>query len=240
MICVNNDAVGKTDLHVGSNRIERSGRIAGSNQVHSGFSNRVVPAETESCIPDRIVTTSPVNLTFSYVNMAETVNDSASLINGLQEGDRGARDARSRSPVQVNSRSNDPTDPVDSFTRENCKYGEQCYRKNVEHRREFSHPGDPDYDVNTDKPECPYGSRCYRKNRLHKMQYTHKATHCNYGYTRRRNAVAGSSRQRFSEESSDAEESVDESEYEPDTDDQDETTGDEKFDSDDSYADDHS
>jgi hypothetical protein len=29
--------------------------------------------------------------------------------------------------------------------RPQCKYGAQCYRKNLAHKNEFSHPGDADY-----------------------------------------------------------------------------------------------
>ncbi|XP_043916079.1 aprataxin and PNK-like factor [Protopterus annectens] len=55
--------------------------------------------------------------------------------------------------------------------------------KNPNHFKEFSHPGDEDYnqsaqDVNVsdsddDRPECPYGTACYRKNPQHKIEYKH-------------------------------------------------------------------
>lgn len=53
-----------------------------------------------------------------------------------------------------------------------CMFGAKCYRKNTHHRVEFSHPGDPDYDV-TDLPECPYGTACYRKNKQHRLDFKH-------------------------------------------------------------------
>ncbi len=67
-----------------------------------------------------------------------------------------------------------------------CPYGTSCYRKNLAHRTEQSHPGDSDYedekdskdtdkkdDKDDDKPVCPYGASCYRKNPEHKRDYKH-------------------------------------------------------------------
>ncbi|XP_038607371.1 aprataxin and PNK-like factor isoform X2 [Tachyglossus aculeatus] len=62
-----------------------------------------------------------------------------------------------------------------------CMYGKTCYRKNPVHFRQFSHPGDSDYedadeasqDGGDDRPECPYGASCYRKNPQHKLEYKH-------------------------------------------------------------------
>eukprot|EP00434_Breviolum_minutum_P037744 symbB.v1.2.033470.t1/scaffold4163.1/size45672/1 len=39
-----------------------------------------------------------------------------------------------------------------SGTRPKCKFGEKCYRKNPDHRREMSHPGDTDWEVPEDNP----------------------------------------------------------------------------------------
>ncbi|KAF4520985.1 hypothetical protein B566_EDAN002481 [Ephemera danica] len=62
--------------------------------------------------------------------------------------------------------------------RQSCKYGQSCYRKNPQHRLDFSHPGDADFVVVTapapgSKPACPYGSNCYRKNPQHIQDYDH-------------------------------------------------------------------
>ncbi|XP_028928009.1 aprataxin and PNK-like factor isoform X3 [Ornithorhynchus anatinus] len=62
-----------------------------------------------------------------------------------------------------------------------CMYGKTCYRKNPVHFRQFSHPGDSDYedadeasqDDGDERPECPYGASCYRKNPQHKLEYKH-------------------------------------------------------------------
>lgn len=50
-----------------------------------------------------------------------------------------------------------------------------CYRKNVEHKRDFSHPGDSDYDTDPDddRPSCSYGRACYRRNSEHRRDYKH-------------------------------------------------------------------
>lgn len=40
--------------------------------------------------------------------------------------------------------------PGGGKARQRCKHGESCYRKNLDHRREFSHPGDPDWDTSGD------------------------------------------------------------------------------------------
>ncbi|KAL7301301.1 hypothetical protein TKK_0006039 [Trichogramma kaykai] len=57
--------------------------------------------------------------------------------------------------------------------REKCKYGDTCYRINSEHRSQFSHPGDSDYNLIDQRPECEYGTACYRKNSQHKQDYKH-------------------------------------------------------------------
>lgn len=72
-----------------------------------------------------------------------------------------------------------------AVTRSTCKYGSNCYRTNVSHKREFSHPGDNDCDTSLqeqkslqdtseiDKPECKYGTACYRQNLQHKRDFKH-------------------------------------------------------------------
>jgi aprataxin and PNK-like factor len=62
-----------------------------------------------------------------------------------------------------------------------CPYGRSCYRKNLTHRTEQSHPDDSDYedqkqtdnDKKDDRPDCPYGKTCYRQNPQHKLDYKH-------------------------------------------------------------------
>ena len=61
-----------------------------------------------------------------------------------------------------------------------CRHGASCYRKNPSHFKEYSHPGDLDYqskDEDTDeddsRPECEHGTACYRKNPEHIKNYKH-------------------------------------------------------------------
>ncbi|XP_043255606.1 aprataxin and PNK-like factor isoform X2 [Colletes gigas] len=103
---------------------------------------------------------------------------------------------------------------TNAIRREKCKYGKKCYRRNAQHKAEFSHPEDSDYDIVDDRKECSYGMQCYRKNPEHRMQYKHTVSN---EHSKRRKQVP---RQIPSETLSDiedlsADESVDESEYNP-------------------------
>lgn len=71
-------------------------------------------------------------------------------------------------PNQRNSPSSTPQQPL-NHEREGCRYMNNCYRNNPQHKRDFSHPTDSDWK----QGECPYGTRCYRKNPVHKQRYTH-------------------------------------------------------------------
>ncbi|CAF3467365.1 unnamed protein product [Rotaria sp. Silwood1] len=80
---------------------------------------------------------------------------------------------------------------INPIKRERCPYGESCYRKNLVHRQQAIHPGDPDWDTvdnNTTKtkPECPYGNECYRKNPDHLNEYHHPKKRCIEIKTKRR------------------------------------------------------
>ncbi|KAF0286654.1 Aprataxin and PNK-like factor [Amphibalanus amphitrite] len=53
-------------------------------------------------------------------------------------------------------------------------------RTNPVHRRDFSHPGDADYQAppppppaGQPLPECEFGVNCYRRNPLHRQQFAH-------------------------------------------------------------------
>lgn len=66
--------------------------------------------------------------------------------------------------------------------RKPCEYGLKCYRKNPQHKSEFSHPGDQDFwdplcdnvdaDLDT-RPECEFGLLCYQKNNIHRRKFAH-------------------------------------------------------------------
>ncbi|XP_018402306.1 PREDICTED: aprataxin and PNK-like factor [Cyphomyrmex costatus] len=97
--------------------------------------------------------------------------------------------------------------------REKCMYGARCYRKNSNHKNNYSHPDDSDYDEIDNREECPYGVKCYRKNLQHKAQFKHIST------PRRRRRAATPMHSVVVDtsetEASSADESVDESDYEP-------------------------
>ncbi|XP_018350312.1 PREDICTED: aprataxin and PNK-like factor isoform X1 [Trachymyrmex septentrionalis] len=97
--------------------------------------------------------------------------------------------------------------------REKCRYGAQCYRKNPNHKNNYSHPDDLDYDEVDNREECPYGIKCYRKNAQHKAQFKHTSA------PRRRRRAATPMHlvvvDTSETEASSAEESVDESDYDP-------------------------
>ncbi|XP_018313922.1 aprataxin and PNK-like factor isoform X2 [Mycetomoellerius zeteki] len=97
--------------------------------------------------------------------------------------------------------------------REKCTYGARCYRKNPNHKNNYSHPNDSDYDEVDNREECPYGVKCYRKNPQHKTQFRHTSA------PRRRRRAATPMHSVVVDtsetEASSAEESVDESDYEP-------------------------
>lgn len=63
--------------------------------------------------------------------------------------------------------------------RTRCRYGAECRRKNADHRSEYSHPGDADWDSPTPVPIksvrlcCRHGAQCYRKNPEHRSRYAH-------------------------------------------------------------------
>lgn len=95
------------------------------------------------------------------------------------------------------------------------------YRKNLQHKDKFSHPGDADYNILDNREECPYGSRCYRKNPEHKRQFKHtsRQTRNECSKQRRKRSPTTVFSDTLSDlEDSSEEESVDESEYEPSSD----------------------
>lgn len=64
------------------------------------------------------------------------------IAEGKPSGDR----ARKEITITVDSSMMPRKGAKGEAKRPRCKYGEKCYRKNVEHRKEFSHPTDPDWD----------------------------------------------------------------------------------------------
>lgn len=103
-------------------------------------------------------------------------------------------------------------DNLQSSRRNRCTYGKKCYRQGTEHRAQFSHPGDTDYNIPDDRPECRYGIHCYRKNPQHRKDFKHTI--------RQRRRAQTPVRARTPEttsgtDESSIDESVDESDYDP-------------------------
>lgn len=82
-------------------------------------------------------------------------------------------------------------------------------RRNPNHKNNYSHPGDADYDEADDREECPYGLKCYRKNLQHKAQFKHTKA------APRRAATSVQPPAVDTETDASSAESVDESDYEP-------------------------
>lgn len=73
-----------------------------------------------------------------------------------------------------------PPDREEVERRLPCEFGATCYRRNPVHKRERSHPGDPDWwdpieqEIENDpRPECEFGIVCYQKNEIHRRAYKH-------------------------------------------------------------------
>lgn len=119
-----------------------------------------------------------------------------------------------RSPVTSHQDQASALNPARAL-REKCMYGARCYRKNPNHKNNYSHPADSDYDEIDDREECPYGTKCYRKNPQHKTQFKHTSV----PHHRHRRAATPMHLATVDITSdtdhSSAEESVDESDYEP-------------------------
>lgn len=125
----------------------------------------------------------PLNATRagSVSDVNETIQDDVS--------DSASNGCNSRcSRLDVSTKGTPALAKADSSSRESCKYGSSCYRKNPQHRKDFAHPGDSDYvdpastSYNTstggsddNRPLCEYGNACYRKNPQHRRDYRHDA-----------------------------------------------------------------
>lgn len=76
----------------------------------------------------------------------------------------------------------EPSEGPKLAPRKPCEFSRNCYRKNPNHLRDYSHPTDPDWwnplerEIDPDldpRPECEYGLLCYQKNEVHRIKYSH-------------------------------------------------------------------
>lgn len=152
----------------------------------------------------------------------ENTDASSSSNNNKMQASTTAKQNNTSTSEQANEQ-NVPANVTSKKRREKCKYGEKCYRRNAQHKAEYSHPVDPDYNIPDNRKECLYGTKCYRLNAEHREEYKHtsKPTNvANNGGNRSRRRTEQSllntlsDVEDFSADDSEVE-SVDESEYEP-------------------------
>ncbi|CAF1018011.1 unnamed protein product [Rotaria sordida] len=93
-------------------------------------------------------------------------------------------------PGHYASRSGSSSGKDTPGVRRSCRYGRDCYRKDPDHRAEFAHPGESDYQASgtsgTGKIKCAYGAKCFRMDADHRQKYAHPSDSdqgqpCRYG-----------------------------------------------------------
>ncbi|XP_067625513.1 aprataxin and PNK-like factor [Eurosta solidaginis] len=166
----------------------------------SGFdNNNDKPDATENIQNSKGCSTTAVRIKIEpYVDATTSVNDvrypdnRGTTVKIKSEPDiQTNEDATNNDGVPSSSSSTSPVDikPAikvekadgSSTSRESCRFGIRCYRRNPTHRMEEAHPGDYDYQrpcyplPPPGTPDCPYGDRCYRRNPTHFQQFNHPA-----------------------------------------------------------------
>ena len=151
----------------------------------------------------------------------ETLSSSEKLDSTSQDDKPVTTDDVSPTSAQTDEPNASADATVDVPRREKCIYGKDCYRKNPQHKAEFSHPGDSDFDIPDDREECYYGIRCYRTNPQHRLQYKHTTRNGANNRRKPMNLIPSYTlpdADDFYAEDSDEDESIDESDYEPSSD----------------------
>ncbi|XP_073947664.1 uncharacterized protein isoform X2 [Choristoneura fumiferana] len=65
-----------------------------------------------------------------------------------------------------------PPSPAKAPNRERCLYGANCYRRNPQHKAQFSHPSDADWGAG-ERAACPYGAACRKRDPRHWQIHDH-------------------------------------------------------------------
>ncbi|CAH0584030.1 unnamed protein product [Chrysodeixis includens] len=81
--------------------------------------------------------------------------------NGQASSDSDSKDKGDGSPAK-------PNHPA----RERCFYGANCYRRNPQHKAQFSHPSDADWGTDA-RGACPHGRACGRRDPRHWDTHDH-------------------------------------------------------------------
>merc|ERR1719373_1286255 len=109
-----------------------------------------------------------------WKDIEETANDTAATEKS-KENDSVVGNEKAKADDPMSQASN-------AVPRLRCRYGAECRRQHPDHRRDYAHPGDSDWDtpvvsttvVSSDKRlRCRYGDKCYRKGAEHLKEYAH-------------------------------------------------------------------
>ncbi|CAH0550766.1 unnamed protein product [Brassicogethes aeneus] len=112
------------------------------------------------------------------VNKIEVKNEPTTEQERSKENDNPSTSTNNNDNGTNNDKNKQKDDNKSSTSkprRERCWYGTKCFRKNPQHKADFSHQGDDDYDSDPedDRPVCSFGAACYRRNLEHRRQHRH-------------------------------------------------------------------
>ncbi|GBP35339.1 Aprataxin and PNK-like factor [Eumeta japonica] len=62
--------------------------------------------------------------------------------------------------------------PPGNSVKERCMYGANCYRRNPQHKAQYSHPGEAEWGAG-ERGVCPWGARCRRRDVRHWRDHDH-------------------------------------------------------------------
>ncbi|XP_011265654.1 aprataxin and PNK-like factor isoform X1 [Camponotus floridanus] len=198
--------------------LERSNMLATSSKISTDTKEIIEPCVAQQNDKQKAKNVNLTSETITNIEEGKKIKwDCDTHFSDQIESQASSTQNNPDSPVTLHqNQANGPSNQVNPVrvARERCTYGARCYRKNPNHRNNYSHPADSDYDEVDDREECPYGIKCYRKNPQHKMQFKHTRV------PRRRRRAATPMHSvivdtTFETDHSSTEESVDESDYEP-------------------------
>ncbi|CAG9856203.1 unnamed protein product [Phyllotreta striolata] len=138
------------------------------NQSHNNSNIASHPENTEENTPENIPET---------VDEPSTSNNNSTTkaTNVNSEDQIGVATTSLNQATHSDDTKNDDIGVPRTSKRVRCWYGETCYRRNPNHKKDFSHPCDSDYEESDQSivAPCPFGDSCYRTNLNHRKQYKH-------------------------------------------------------------------
>lgn len=159
-----------------------------SDEIHTTISVKkpVVDALSDTSDADEANQCHSVHVSSACNETAKTLERDLVTRRDSNDFTSNGHDSGAHSADDTGTSSQTDSSNLLSTSRRTCFYGSSCYRKNPQHRVEFSHPGDSDYPsqskVSDDpvssvdsRPLCEYGSACYRKNPQHRVDFRHDA-----------------------------------------------------------------